>query len=97
MPSRILQPHARTDFLLELEEIPAEVAEASQARLSQLSEQPDGRRGAREYLERVIAACRKHDLLLPTTSLLRDHVRSATSPRRSRDSGAMDVGSSFIR
>src|SRR2546425_442617 len=54
----------RTDFLLELEEIPADVLKRAKLVYLNYPNNPTAAVAPREYLERTIAACRKHDLVL---------------------------------
>src|SRR5437763_5525998 len=52
----------RTDFLLELEEIPADVLKRAKLVYLNYPNNPTAAVAPREYLERTVAACRKHDL-----------------------------------
>jgi LL-diaminopimelate aminotransferase len=54
----------RTDFLLELDEIPADVLRKAKIVYINYPNNPTAALAPREYLERTVAACRKHDLLL---------------------------------
>src|SRR6266571_5314886 len=54
----------RTDFLLELDEIPRDVLKRTKLVYLNYPNNPTAAVAPREYLERVIAACRKHDLVL---------------------------------
>ena len=54
----------RTDFLLELEEIPAPVLKRAKLVYLNYPNNPTAAVAPREYLERVVAACRHHDILL---------------------------------
>ena len=54
----------RTDFLLELDEIPADVLKKAKLVYLNYPNNPTAAAAPREYLERTIAACRKHDLVL---------------------------------
>jgi len=58
----ILTP--QTDFLLELDEIPADVLKKAKLVYLNYPNNPTAAVAPRDYLERTIAACRKHDLLL---------------------------------
>jgi LL-diaminopimelate aminotransferase len=54
----------RTDFLLELEEIPADVLKRAKLVYLNYPNNPTAAVAAREYLERTVALCRRHDILL---------------------------------
>src|SRR5438552_15239240 len=54
----------RTDFLLELEEIPAAVLKWAKLVYLNYPNNPTAAIASREYLERTVAACRKHDIVL---------------------------------
>ena len=54
----------RTDFLLELEEIPAEKLKRAKLVYLNYPNNPTAAVAPREYLERTVALCRRHDILL---------------------------------
>jgi LL-diaminopimelate aminotransferase len=54
----------RTEFLLELDEIPAETLKRAKLVYLNYPNNPTAAVAPREYLERVIAACRTHDIVL---------------------------------
>jgi LL-diaminopimelate aminotransferase len=54
----------RTDFLLELEEIPAAVLKRAKLVYLNYPNNPTAAVASREYLERMVALCRRHDILL---------------------------------
>ena len=57
-----LTPH--NDFLLELEEIPAAVLKRAKLVYLNYPNNPTAAVASREYLERTVALCRRHDVLL---------------------------------
>src|SRR6267378_1460430 len=57
-----LTPH--NDFLLELEEIPAAVLKRAKLVYLNYPNNPTATVASREYLERTVALCRRHDILL---------------------------------
>jgi LL-diaminopimelate aminotransferase len=54
----------RTDFLLELEEIPPGVLKQAKLVYLNYPNNPTAAVASREYLERTVALCRRHDILL---------------------------------
>jgi len=86
----------RTDFLLELEEIPADVLKKAKLVYLNYPNNPTAAVAPREYLERVITACRKHDLLLaydnPYCEITFD---GYVAPSIFEIPGAMDVAVEF--
>ena len=54
----------RTDFLLELEEIPADKLKRAKLVYLNYPNNPTAAIASREYLERTVALCRRHDILL---------------------------------
>jgi LL-diaminopimelate aminotransferase len=54
----------RTDFLLELEEIPADTLKRAKLVYLNYPNNPTAAIAPREYLERTVALCRRHDILL---------------------------------
>ncbi|MDP3911415.1 MAG: aminotransferase class I/II-fold pyridoxal phosphate-dependent enzyme [Gemmatimonadales bacterium] len=54
----------RTDFLLELDEIPADVLKRATLVYLNYPNNPTAAIAPRDYLERTVAACRRHDILL---------------------------------
>jgi len=54
----------RTDFLLELDEIPRDVLKRAKLIYLNYPNNPTAAVAPRDYLERTIAACREHDVLL---------------------------------
>jgi LL-diaminopimelate aminotransferase len=54
----------RTDFLLELEEIPADVRKRAKLVYLNYPNNPTAAIASREYLERTVAICRRDDILL---------------------------------
>src|SRR6266571_3976678 len=85
-----------TDFLLELEEIPAEVLKRAKLVYLNYPNNPTAAVAPREYLERTIAACRKHDLVLaydnPYCEITFD---GYVAPSIFEIPGAMDVAVEF--
>jgi LL-diaminopimelate aminotransferase len=90
----ILTP--RTDFLLELDEIPADVLRKAKIVYINYPNNPTAALAPREYLERTVAACRKHDLLLiydnPYCEITFD---GYVAPSIFEIPGAMDVAVEF--
>jgi LL-diaminopimelate aminotransferase len=86
----------RTDFLLELEEIPADVLQKAKLVYLNYPNNPTAAVAPREYLARVIAACRKYDLLLiydnPYCEITFD---GYVAPSIFEIPGAMDVAVEF--
>src|SRR6266511_4380109 len=86
----------RTDFLLELEEIPADVLKRAKLVYLNYPNNPTAAVASREYLERTIAACRKHDLVLaydnPYCEITFD---GYVAPSIFEIPGAMDVAVEF--
>ncbi len=54
----------RTDFLLEVEELPAEVLRRAKLVYLNYPNNPTAAVATREYLERTVALCRRHDILI---------------------------------
>jgi LL-diaminopimelate aminotransferase len=54
----------RTDFLLELEELPAEVVERAKLVYLNYPNNPTAAVAPRDYLERTVAFCRRHDIVI---------------------------------
>ncbi len=86
----------RTDFLLELEEIPGDVLKKTKLVYINYPNNPTAAVAPRDYLERTIAACRKHDLLLvydnPYCEITFD---GYVAPSIFEIPGAMDVAVEF--
>ena len=86
----------RTDFLLELDEIPADVLKKAKLVYLNYPNNPTAAVAPRDYLERTIAACRKHDLLLaydnPYCEITFD---GYVAPSIFEIPGAMDVAVEF--
>src|SRR4051812_11807155 len=86
----------RTDFLLELDEIPAHVLKRAKLVYLNYPNNPTAAVAPREYLERTIAACRKHDLVLaydnPYCEITFD---GYVAPSIFEIPGAMDVAVEF--
>jgi LL-diaminopimelate aminotransferase len=86
----------RTDFLLELEEIPANVLRRARLVYLNYPNNPTAAVAPREYLERTVAACRKHDILLaydnPYCEITFD---GYVAPSIFEIPGAMDVAVEF--
>ncbi len=86
----------RTDFLLELDEIPADVLQRAKLVYLNYPNNPTAAVAPREYLERVIAACREHDLVLaydnPYCEITFD---GYVAPSIFEIPGAMDVAVEF--
>src|SRR5256714_2649771 len=86
----------RTDFLLELEEIPAPVLKRAKLVYLNYPNNPTAAVAPREYLERVVAACRRHDILLaydnPYCEITFD---GYVAPSIFEVPGAMDVAVEF--
>ena len=86
----------RTDFLLELDEIPADVLKRAKLVYLNYPNNPTAAVAPREYLERTVAACRRHDILLaydnPYCELTFD---GYVAPSIFEIPGAMDVAVEF--
>lgn len=86
----------RTDFLLELDEIPADVLKRAKLVYLNYPNNPTATIAPREYLERTIAACRRHDILLaydnPYCEITFD---GYVAPSIFEIPGAMDVAVEF--
>lgn len=86
----------RTDFLLELDEIPATVLKRAKLVYLNYPNNPTAAAAPREYLERVIAACRKHEIVLaydnPYCEITFD---GYVAPSIFEIPGAMDVAVEF--
>jgi len=86
----------RTDFLLELDEIPAYVLRRAKLVYLNYPNNPTAAVAPRDYLERVVAACRKHDLVLaydnPYCEITFD---GYVAPSIFEIPGAMDVAVEF--
>lgn len=54
----------RTDFLLEMEELPAEVVRRTKLVYLNYPNNPTAAIAPRDYLERTVAFCRRHDILI---------------------------------
>jgi LL-diaminopimelate aminotransferase len=54
----------RTDFLLELEELPADIARRAKLVYLNYPNNPTAAVAPRDYLERTVAFCRRHDILI---------------------------------
>jgi LL-diaminopimelate aminotransferase len=86
----------RTEFLLELEEIPRDVLKRAKLVYLNYPNNPTAAVAPRDYLERTIAACRRHDILLaydnPYCELTFD---GYVAPSIFEIPGAMDVAVEF--
>ena len=86
----------RTDFLLELDEIPAQVLKRAKLVYLNYPNNPTAAAAPREYLERVIATCRQHDIVLaydnPYCEITFD---GYVAPSIFEVPGAMDVAVEF--
>jgi len=86
----------RADFLLELDEIPGDVLKRTKLVYLNYPNNPTAAVAPRDYLERTIAACRKHDLLLvydnPYCEITFD---GYVAPSIFEIPGAMDVAVEF--
>ena len=86
----------RTDFLLELEEIPRDVLKRAKLVYLNYPNNPTAAVAPRDYLERTIAACRRHDILLaydnPYCEITFD---GYVAPSIFEIPGAMDVAVEF--
>jgi LL-diaminopimelate aminotransferase len=86
----------RTDFLLELAEIPRDVLKRAKLIYLNYPNNPTAAVAPRDYLERTIAACREHDLLLaydnPYCEITFD---GYVAPSIFEIPGAMDVAVEF--
>ena len=86
----------RTDFLLELDEIPRDVLNRAKLVYLNYPNNPTAAVAPRDYLERTIAACRRHDLLLaydnPYCEITFD---GYVAPSIFEIPGAMDVAVEF--
>ena len=86
----------RTDFLLDLDEIPADVLNRAKLVYLNYPNNPTSAVAPREYLERTIAACRRHDIVLaydnPYCEITYD---GYVAPSIFEIPGAMDVAVEF--
>src|SRR5579859_1862026 len=86
----------RNDFLLELDEIPADVLKKAKLVYLNYPNNPTAAIAPRDYLKRVIAACKKHDLVLaydnPYCEITFD---GYVAPSIFEIQGAMDVAVEF--
>jgi len=86
----------RTDFLLELDEVPADVLKKAKLVYLNYPNNPTAAVAPRDYLERTIEACRRHDLLLaydnPYCEITFD---GYVAPSIFEIPGAMDVAVEF--
>ncbi|HEY3221233.1 MAG TPA: aminotransferase class I/II-fold pyridoxal phosphate-dependent enzyme [Gemmatimonadales bacterium] len=86
----------RTDFLLELDEIPTDVLKRAKLVYVNYPNNPTAAVAPREYLERTIATCKKHDLVLaydnPYCEITFD---GYVAPSIFEVPGAMDVAVEF--
>ena len=86
----------RTDFLLELDEIPVDVLKRAKLVYLNYPNNPTAAVAPREYLERTVAACRRHDILLvydnPYCEITFD---GYVAPSIFEIPGAMDVAVEF--
>jgi LL-diaminopimelate aminotransferase len=86
----------RTDFLLDIEEIPTDVLKRAKLVYLNYPNNPTAAVATREYLERTVAACRKHDILLaydnPYCEITFD---GYVAPSIFEIPGAMDVAVEF--
>src|SRR6266536_4706049 len=86
----------RTDFLLELDELPRELLKKAKLVYLNYPNNPTAAAAPRDYLERTIAACRKHDLVLaydnPYCEITFD---GYVAPSIFEIPGAMDVAVEF--
>lgn len=86
----------RTDFLLELDEVPTDALERAKLVYLNYPNNPTAAVAPREYLERTIAACRRHDLVLaydnPYCEITYD---GYVAPSIFEIPGAMDVAVEF--
>src|SRR6266571_4483316 len=86
----------RSDFLLELDEIPADVLKRARLVYLNYPNNPTAAVAPRQYLERTIAACRRHDIVLaydnPYCEITFD---GYVAPSILEIPGAMDVAVEF--
>ena len=86
----------RTDFLLDLDEVPADVLKRAKLVYLNYPNNPTAAVAPREYLERTVAACRRHDILLvydnPYCEITFD---GYVAPSIFEIPGAMDVAVEF--
>jgi LL-diaminopimelate aminotransferase len=86
----------RTDFLLEMDEIPADVLKRAKLVYLNYPNNPTAAVAPRDYLERTVAACRRHDILLaydnPYCEITFD---GYVAPSIFEIPGAMDVAVEF--
>ena len=86
----------RTDFLLELNEIPDAVLKRAKLVYLNYPNNPTAAVASREYLERIVATCRKHDIVLaydnPYCEITFD---GYVAPSIFEIPGAMDVAVEF--
>jgi LL-diaminopimelate aminotransferase len=86
----------RTDFLLELEEIPRDVLQRAKLVYLNYPNNPTAAVAPPEYLERTIAACRKHDIVLAYDNPYCDITFDGyVAPSIFEIPGAMDVAVEF--
>jgi LL-diaminopimelate aminotransferase len=86
----------RTDFLLEMEELPADVVQRTRLVYLNYPNNPTAAVAPRDYLERTIAFCRRHDILIaydnPYCEITFDGYRA---PSVFEIAGARDVAVEF--
>ncbi|HEY3280408.1 MAG TPA: aminotransferase class I/II-fold pyridoxal phosphate-dependent enzyme [Gemmatimonadales bacterium] len=86
----------RTDFLLELEEIPAGVLQRAKLVYLNYPNNPTAAVATREYLERAVALCRRHDILIAYDNPYCDITFDGyVAPSIFEVPGAMDVAVEF--
>jgi LL-diaminopimelate aminotransferase len=86
----------RTDFLLELEEIPAEVLKRAKLVYLNYPNNPTAAVATRDYLERAVALCRRHDILIAYDNPYCDITFDGyVAPSILEVPGAMDVAVEF--
>jgi LL-diaminopimelate aminotransferase len=86
----------RTEFLLEMEELPADVAQRTRLVYLNYPNNPTAAVAPRDYLERTVAFCRRHDILIaydnPYCEITFD---GYTAPSIFEIAGARDVAVEF--
>jgi LL-diaminopimelate aminotransferase len=86
----------RTDFLLELEDIPADVLKRAKLVYLNYPNNPTAAVAPRDYLERTVALCRRHDILIAYDNPYCDITFDGyVAPSIFEIPGAMDVAVEF--
>jgi LL-diaminopimelate aminotransferase len=86
----------RTDFLLELEEVPADVLKRAKLVYLNYPNNPTAAVATRDYLERTVALCRRHDIVIAYDNPYCDITFDGyVAPSIFEVPGAMDVAVEF--